>query len=128
MGYVCENLNPLKKKTADSEVRAVAKACGISWEEAFTGLFKIALEKKLSTYDVEVVDAFLVSKGFTSGKIAVRKGVKRPIVAQFAKDYPNLNAVLRISGFYVACSYGNYYGIFDCGNNAVYKYWYKQIR
>ena len=128
MGYVNENMNPLNNKTADSEIRAVAKATGLSWEEAFIGLAKIALEKKLSTYESDVIEAFLVQYGFKVGKIAVKKGVKRPTVEKFAADYPGITCVLRISGFFVATSYGNYYNTFDCGDSAVYKYWYKQIR
>jgi hypothetical protein len=36
-------------------------------------------------------------------------------------------AVLRTAGHLTCCRNGNYYDTWDCGSQAVYKYWYKKV-
>lgn len=127
MPFIKTNLNPLGKKTADSHVRAVAAACNISWDQAFKELFNEAFEQKDTCFDVKVVDVVLKNHGFTEGKVKVPKGSKRPTVAEFAEQNPDKVCVMRISGYYIACAYGNHVDSFDNSNSSLYKYWYKQI-
>ena len=127
MPFIQTNVNPLNKKTADSHVRAVAAACNISWDEAFTELFKEAFKQKDTCFDVKVVDAVLKSKGFTEGKVKVPRGSKRPTVAEFAEQNKDKVCVMRISGYYVACAYGNHVDTYDNSDSSLYKYWYKNI-
>lgn len=127
MAFIRKNLHPTNKKIVDAEIRAVAAACNITWQEAFWGLTNTAFEMLNVTYDIDVIEKFLVERGFNVGKVVASKGSKRPTVKQFAEDNPDKIAVLRISGSYTACAYGNYVDTWDCGGSSVYKYFYKQI-
>lgn len=128
MAFVVNNLNPSGKKTSDSHIRAVAAACNITWDEAFKELCTEAFNKKDTCWDPNVVEAVLLKHGFKIGRVKVTKGSKRPTVYGFAEDNPGIVAVLRISGYFVACAYGNYIDTYDCGSSSVYKYWYKEIK
>lgn len=127
MPFIKTNLNPLNKKTADSHVRAVAAACNISWDEAFTELFNEAFRQKETCFDVKVVDAVLKRRGFCEGKIKVPRGSKRPTVEEFAEQNTDKVCVMRISGYYVACAYGNHIDSYDNSKSSLYKYWYKPL-
>lgn len=127
MAFVKNNLNPLKKNTSDSHIRAVAAACNITWDEAFKQLADVAFLEKETMFDPKVVQTVLVKNGFSIGKVEVKKGSKRGTVREFAEQNPEIVAVLRISGYFVACAYGNYVDTTDVGNSSIYKYWYKKI-
>lgn len=128
MAFIKKNLNPVNNKVADADIRAVAAACNISWEQAFLGLNEIALSMKSVSYDVKVVEQFMKENGFLVGQVKVPKGSKRPTVREFSENNPELVAVVRISGGYTACAYGNYVDTWDTGDSAIYKYFYKHIQ
>ena len=127
MAFIKTNLNPLNKKTSDSHIRAVAAACSITWDEAFKQLSDQAFRQKDTSWDIKVIESVLVKNGFSIGKISVPKGSKRPTVRDFADEHPDYVCVLRISGYYIACAYGNYVDLYDYGDSRLYKYWYKKI-
>ena len=91
-------------------------------------MFNEAFRQKDTCFDVKVVGAVLKKKGFIEGKVKVPKGSKRPTVEEFAEQNPDKVCVMRISGYYIACAYGNYVDLYDYGNSSLYKYWYKQIQ
>lgn len=125
--YVNYNANPKHKKTSDCAIRAVAVATGLGWDKAFEGLTASAYKLKTVLNDVEAVEDFLLTQGFLIGKIKVQKGSKRPTVDEFARNNPNIYAVLRVANHITCSGRGNYVDIWDCGDKSVYKYWYKPI-
>lgn len=126
--YIHHNMNPKNKKVGDCAIRAVAAALGCSWDDAYLELATSGLALKCAMNDIEAVEDVLVSNGFSIGKIIATKGSKRPTVAQFAAEHPDMSAVLRVSNHLVTCRQGKYIDIWDSGNKSVYKYWYKQIK
>ena len=127
MAYKEYNINPKNKKTGDCAIRAVAAVTGLGWDRAYEDLCKSGFKLKTAPNDVEAIEDFLLSIGFKIGKIRVIKGQKRITVKEFTEQNPNICAVLRVANHFTCCAYGNYLGIWDCGNHVVYKYWYKQI-
>lgn len=125
--YINHNLNPKNKKTTDCSIRAVAAATGLSWDETYECLCRIGFELKTPPCDVETVDKLLLQRGFQVGKIKIVKGSKRPTVRQFATEHPDWYCVLRVAGHLVATGKGNYVDIWDSGDCAVYKYWFKPV-
>lgn len=126
--FVQYNVNPRGKKTGDCVIRAVAVATGLGWDKAYEGLAASGFKLKTAMNDVEAVNDFLTSIGFKVGKIKVPKGSKRPTVKQFAMEHPNWYAVLRVANHITCSGRGNYVDIWDCGDCALYKYWYKEIK
>lgn len=126
--FVNYNANPNGKKTGDCAIRAVAVATGLGWDKAYIGLADSGFRLKTAPNDVDAIEDFLVSQGFSVGKIRVKKGDHRPTVDSFARDNPNMYAVLRVANHLTCCGRGNYVDIWDCGDCSVYKYWYKLIK
>jgi len=126
--FIKHNVNPKGKKTGDCSIRAVVVATGLTWDQAYIGLAEAGLKLKTCMNDTEAIGYFLKSLGFTEGKIRIHKGERRITVEQFSEMYPNYYAVLRTAGHITVCGRGNYVDIWDCGSQAVYKYWYKEMQ
>lgn len=125
--YIEYNLNPNKKKVEDCAIRAVSAATGKSWDETYIGLANMGFDMKNVMSSADVVGKYLISLGFKQGKIKISKGENRIRVSEFATLYPNIYAVLRVANHFVATGKGNYIDIWDSGDCAIYKYWYKEI-
>lgn len=125
--YIKHNVNPLGKKTGDCAIRAVAVATGIGWENSYDQLALAGKQCKCCMSDIEAVDLVLKNNGFLEGKIKISKGDRRPTVDSFSREHPDMYMVLRVANHLVAAGKGNYVDIWDSGDCAVYKYWYKYI-
>lgn len=120
------NMNPKNKKTGDCAISPVALATGLTWEEAYIRLAELGLKLKTEMSEVEAIEPFLISKGFKVGHIKVVKGQRRPTVKSFAESNKDIIAVLRVANHLTCCTKGIYVDTWDCGDCAVYKYWYKE--
>lgn len=119
------NINPRNKKTGDCAIRAVALATRLGWDTAYKGLADAGFKVKTAMNDIEAIEEFLVGQlGWKVGTIRIKRGDKRPKVREFAEQNPNIYAVLRVAGHITCCAMGTYVDIWDCGDCAVYKYWY----
>lgn len=127
MSYIEYNINPKHKKVDDCAIRAVAVATGLGWDDAYKQLAIAGFQQKCAMNDVEAINIVLLNNGFKIGTIKISKGDHRPTVKAFAVQHPNWYCVLRIANHLVASGKGNYVDIWDCGDSAVYKYWYKEI-
>jgi len=122
------NINPKGKRTGDCAIRAVAAATGLGWDKAYKGLSDAGFVCKTAMNDIEAIEYFLVHDlGWKVGTVKVPKGSKRPQVHEFAANNPNIAAVLRVAHHITCCAMGRYVDIWDCGDCAVYKYWYKEL-
>lgn len=59
MKYVYHNANPYKSYESDCAIRAIAVCEGISWEQAYKNLFKIALKVKAPATTRKVIETYL---------------------------------------------------------------------
>lgn len=133
------NINPMKRKTTDCGVRAVALATSlaygrnfeavskVAWKAVVEQTCKIALDTGHAPESIEALELLLIKSGFSVGKVTVQKGSSRPTVKSFANDNPNIVAVLRVANHLTVSFKGDYYDIWNCGEKSVYKYWYKRV-
>lgn len=64
MKYKYYNANPSGNKTVDCVIRAISKAEGISWEDAFKLISNKALELHNTMNSVTTIDAVLEDLGW----------------------------------------------------------------
>ena len=125
MAYRNENVNPAKNLVGDCVVRAVALACGLSWDDALDGLTEMAHHMKDMPNANNVWGAFLKSMGF------VRYSIPNTCpdcytIRDFSEDHPNGVYVLGTGSHAVACINGTYMDSWDSGDETVLFY-YKEV-
>ncbi len=123
--YVYLNVNPDKKKTSDCVVRAISLATGRDWDTTFLYL---AIEALLhhDMMDVNYVwGGYLLSNGFIRGKLP-DTCPNCYTVNDFCIDYPIGTYVLGTGTHAVCVIDGNYYDVFDSGDE-VPVYFYEKI-
>lgn len=121
MPYVYENVNPKKRTVGDCAIRAVAKACGLSWDSAYIELCDMGLHMKNLPNANEVWGAFLKSMGFV--KCSAPTCPECMTVREFTLDHPHGVYVVGTGTHVVAVIDGDYYDIFDSGDEVVAFYW-----
>ena len=125
MAYVYFNSNPRGLRVGDCAVRAMCKAVGQEWEDAYAGLCSIGF-----TY------ADMPSSNYVWGMYLRRYGFEQKMipsicpncttVSKFAKDHPKGRYVLACQNHVVAVVYGDYYDSWDSGDEIVLYYFEKQ--
>lgn len=133
--FVYYNPNPLYKapkagkspkrwRIGDCAVRAICKASGMEWIEAY----RFATESAL-----KVFEPFNCSFGFAQvmkdlgyEKVSYPRGQKRETVREFCKNHPNITAVINLASHFVTVENGKYYDVWDCGGCTAYNYWIKK--
>lgn len=124
MSYVYLNVNPDKNKTTDCVIRAVSFALDQPWEMTFT---HIAVECLIHH---DMPEANYIWAGYLKSK-----GYKRRLipdtcpncytVRDFCLDYPHGTYILGTGSHAVAVRDGDYYDIWDCGDEIPIYYWMK---
>lgn len=124
MSYVYLNVNPDKKKTTDCVIRAVSFALGQEWDTTFT---EIAVEC-LMHHDMPEANyiwaGYLKSKGYKR-KLIPDSCPNCYTVKEFCLDYPYGIYILGTGSHTVAVRDGNYYDIWDSGDEIPIYYWTK---
>lgn len=131
MAYVYLNLNPDKRNTIDCVIRGVSFVTGNDWETTF---IRIAVEC-IKYHDMpeanHVWASYLRSEGFRRYSIPDTCPVCYT-VKDFCMDHPYGTYLLVIvnhgigGGHVVAACDGNYYDIWDSGNEIPTYYWVKE--
>lgn len=116
MSYAYFNENPYGRSVGDCTIRAVSKALGQTWEEAYAGL---ALEGFLRG-DLPNADSvwgpYLQRKGFTR-HVLPNDCPEGYTVADFAEDHPRGTYILSMPGRHVvAVVDGRYFDSWNSGN------------
>lgn len=121
MSFVLENVNPKKRTVGDCAIRAVAKACGLSWDSAYVELCDMGLHMKNLPNANEVWGAYLKSMGFVKCSAPVCPDCLT--VREFALDHPIGIYVVGTGTHVVTVIDGDYYDIWDSGDEVVAFYW-----
>ena len=118
------NPNPMGLRVGDCAVRAVAKATGQNWNDAYTAL-------TLEGY----VLGDMPSSNAVWGAYLKRKGFDRVVipntcpdcysVAEFAQEHPEGIFIVVISGHVVTVVDGDWYDTWDSGGEIPLYYWKK---
>ena len=126
--YYQPNRKDLKDKYGDCTIRALTKALGVTWLEAFDLIIPFCREYQCSNiFDVpSKIEAKIMSQlGFKYYGISNARGSKRPTVASFAKTHKSGTYILNVANHEVAVVDGIYYDTWDCGYKSLYGYYEK---
>lgn len=124
--YYQPNSKDLKDKYGDCQVRALSKALGISWLEAFDMTIPICREAQTYTIfggSCDVGKGNLAKLGFEYHGVSNKRGTKRPTVDSFTKAHPTGSYILKVAHHVVACVDGKYYDTWDSGDCCLYGYY-----
>lgn len=125
MAYVYENLNPKNQIVGDCAIRAVAKACGLSWDEAYTGLTDMGFYMKNLPNANTVWGAFLKAMGFV--KCSLPNTCPDCLtVRQFTEDNPRGVYVLCTGTHVVTAIDGDFFDIWNSGDEPI-AFYYKEV-
>lgn len=122
--WVNENPNPIQAKVGDCAVRAVAKALGITWEQAYTRICANGYIMGDMPSSNNVWGAVLREAGFNRSYLP-NTCPDCYTVADFCVDHSDGVYVLGLDRHVVTVVGGNYFDIWDSGNEPVIYYWYK---
>lgn len=125
MGYANYNPNPTKKQVGDCAVRAIAKATGQSWEEAYSALALQGYWMGDLPNANCVWGAYLRQNGFQRHLIP-NTCPDCYTVAEFAADHPRGVYVLALSSHVVCVQDGEYFDSWDSGAEIPLFYWEKE--
>ena len=119
------NPNPRNiKNIGDCTVRAVSKALGISWNNAFIDLVLQAYILADMPSSNAVVNSYLIANGFR--KYAIDGSCPDCYtVRDFAADHPKGTYILGTGTHVVAVVDGTYFDSFDSGD-AIIQYYYEK--
>jgi len=124
--YYQPNEKDLKDKVGDCQIRALCKALGLSWVQAFD--LTIPICRELQTYtifdcDPEKTRSAMEKLGFIYTGISNAKGTKRPTIQQFAASHPTGTYIVKVSRHVVAVVDGKFYDTWDSGSKSMYGYY-----
>lgn len=126
--YYQPNKKDLKDQYGDCTIRALSKALGVTWLEAFDKMIPLCREYQVSNVfgAPSSIERQIVERlGFTYHGISNKRGSKRPTVDSFAKDHPEGTFILNVANHEVACVDGKYYDTWDSGYKSLYGYYEK---
>lgn len=126
MAYVFFNSNPRHKRVGDCAVRAVGKAIGQDWADAYIGLCAEGIALRDMPSSNYVWGMYLKKFGFEEHMIP-SICPNCVTVSQFAEEHPKGRYVLGCQNHTVACIDGNYFDSWDSGSEIVLFYFKKEI-
>lgn len=110
--YVYFNNNPKEKNTGDCVIRAVSKALGVSWLQAYMDLYVLGMQLGDLANSDAVWTAYLKSKGFKK-RIVPDTCPDCYTVGQFAADHDEGVYVLGTGTHAVTVISGDVYDAWD---------------
>lgn len=128
--YYQPNKKDLKDEYGDCQIRALSKALGVSWVEAFNLTIPICREVQCYTIfdgSCNIGKDNLKKLGFEYHGISNKKGATRPTVDSFAKDHPTGAYICKVAHHVVAVVDGKYYDTWDSGWRSMYGYYEKIV-
>ena len=122
MRYIYYNPNPRSAIVGDCAIRAVAKATGQTWDDAYIALMDYGFRMKNLPNADSVWGAYLKDSGFTRSVIP-NTCPACYTVRDFCIDHPRGTYVLGTGSHVVTVIDGNYYDSWDSGDEIPIIYW-----
>ncbi len=126
MPFEFYNPNPKNQRVGDCAVRAISKAVGTDWQDAYIGLCAEGLALRDMPNSNFVWGMFLKKYGFSESMIS-SVCPNCITVSQFAKDHPKGRYVLACQSHVVAVVNGTYFDTWDSGNEIVLYFYKKEV-
>lgn len=125
MAYVFFNNNPKKQRVGDCVIRAIGKAVGQDWTDAYIGLCSEGLVFKDLPSSNYVWGMYLKKYGFEEHMIS-SVCPNCMTVSEFAKTHPKGRYVLACQNHVVCVDDGDYFDTWDSGDEIVLYYYAKE--
>lgn len=119
------NPNPVGRKVGDCAVRAISKALGMSWEEAFALLAANAYQMGDMPSSDSVWGATLRQHGFYRSAIP-NSCPDCYTAADFARDHPRGTFVLGFGGHVATVKDGTLYDSWNSSQEVPQFYWHRE--
>ena len=126
--YYQPNKKDIKDEYGDCTIRALTKALGCTWLEAFDLTIPICRREQVPNIfnaPAYIRKGFLKELGFEYHGISNKRGSKRPTVDEFAKAHPIGTYIANVARHEVAVVDGKYYDTWDSGECSMYGYFEK---
>lgn len=126
--YYQPNRKDLKDQYGDCTIRALSKALGVTWLEAFELTIPYCKEYQCTNiFDMprNLVNEVMSKLGFRYHGVSNTKGSKRPTVASFARSHKTGVYIANVAHHVVTIVDGVYYDKWDCGSKSLYGYYEK---
>ena len=120
--YINYNPNPLQNHVGDCTVRAISKALNQDWEDTYLNLCLYGFSMCDMPSSNAVWGAYLKSKGFERFVIP-NTCPNCYSVKEFCEENPEGTFLLALGSHVVAVENGNYYDIWDSGNEIPIYFW-----
>lgn len=122
MSYKYFNPNPLGKRVGDCVIRAISKLTGEDWETVFLGITTMGYELCDMPSSNAVWATYLKRRGYRCFVIP-DTCPHCYTVRDFCLDNPHGDFLLATGSHVVAVSDGDYYDVWDSGNDNPIYYW-----
>lgn len=126
MSYKYFNPNPYNQRVGDCAVRAICKALGKDWEDAYIALCAEGLNYKDMPSSNYVWGMYLRKYGFEQ-KMIPSICPNCITVEKFAEEHPTGRYVLACQNHTVAVDSGCYWDSWDSGNEIVLYFYEKEM-
>ena len=120
--YINYNPNPLQNHVGDCTVRAISKVLNQDWEDTYLNLCLYGFSMCDMPSSNAVWGAYLKSKGFERFVIP-NTCPNCYSVKEFCEENPEGTFLLALGSHVVAVENGNYYDIWDSGNEIPIYFW-----
>lgn len=124
--YYQPNKLDLKDEYGDCTIRAMCKIFEKEWAEVFEMLIPLIRKYQIMPnymFYAKNSDKIAEDIGLVRGVISVKRGKRRPTVAEFAKTHPTGKYIAKVAHHVVAVVDGCYFDTWDCGDCSMYSYY-----
>lgn len=125
MAYVFFNNNPSNKRVGDCAVRAVSKAVGQDWADAYIGLCAEGLALRDMPSSNYVWGMYLKKYGFEEHMIS-SICPNCTTVSRFVKEHPKGRYVLACQNHVVCAINGDFFDSWDSGDEVILYFFKKE--
>ena len=123
--YYQPNAKDIGNEYGDCTIRALTKALGCTWIEAFDLTIPICRREHVANlFDApaKIRKQFLDELGFDYTGVSNKRGTKRPTVWEFAKSHSKGTYICNVAHHEVAVVDGKYFDTWDSGDCSMYGY------
>lgn len=132
LNYLQKNVNPKNRKTGDCSTRAIAELLNISWNEALTLQFEMAIKTKYDITSREVMERVLLKFGFYKVKQPRKFDRTKYKVKEMddvlSKSERQNGVIVNVAHHYVCIKENNYIDTWDSGRKTVGNYYTKELK
>lgn len=125
MGYIFFNNNPKKRRTGDCVIRAISFATGKEWQDVYSELSALGIERALIINDHKNWEEYLKYLGYEKQPMPKREDNTRYTIKEFCNELAKENQVyiVKIAGHLTVVKDKNVYDTWNCEHKSIYNYW-----